>query len=49
MSETDTPLSKAIEIAVALIEWAENSSDTPAYFRTGFSQHTIVAEDTGNQ
>ena len=47
MSETDTPLSKAIETAVALVEWAENSSDTPASFRTCFSQRAIVAEVTG--
>ena len=47
MSKTDTPLSKAIETAVALVEWAENSSDTPASFRTCFSQRAIVADVTG--
>ena len=39
-------ISEAVETAVALVEWAENSSDTPASFRNCFSQRAIVAEVT---
>ena len=45
ISETDTPLSKAIETAVALVEWAENLSDTPTSFRTSMQQWLRLQDD----
>ena len=48
MSSIETPLSNATEIAVALVEWAVKSVDTPAILNAvSLSHRATVAGVTG--